>query len=171
MLPKVLSNFNLFLDGIGMAGLAEEVVLPVLELDTEDFQAAGMLAPVALEKGGLAALKLEFTLAEYNDDVLKAWGATDAGGINARFMGAAVSQDGGGTDAIEVSVRGRYKKLDPGTVKKGDLAKLKAEMPLTYYKYSVNGVVLIEIDVIAGKQTVNGTDVTSALLAALGITA
>lgn len=169
-LPKVLKNFNLFLDARGMAGLAEEIQLPKLELVTEEFRGAGMLGPIDLDLG-VNALKLEFTLAEFNADVLKSWGIVDAGGINARFLGAAVASDGSGTDAIEVSVRGRWKSLDMGTVKGKDLAKLKVEMPLTYYRYTLNGATLIEIDMISGKMVVDGKDITADIMSALGITA
>jgi P2 family phage contractile tail tube protein len=169
-LPKILKNFNLFIDGLGMAGLAEEITLPKLELQTEEYEAAGMLGPVELDLG-MNALKLEFTLAEFYADVLKYWGIADAGGINARFLGAVVSGDGSSTDAIEVSVRGRWKSLDFGTAKKKELAKLKVEMPLTYFKYSANSDVLVEIDMISGKQVVNGTDLTAAILQALSISA
>jgi len=169
-LPKILKNFNLFLDGLGMAGLAQEITLPKLELQTEEFDGAGMLGPVELDMG-LNALQLDFTLAEFSADVLKSWGVADAGGVNARFLGAAISEDGSGTDAIEISVRGRWKSLDFGTVKKKELSTLKVEVPLTYYKFSVNSDVLIEIDMISGKQVVNGTDMTSAVLDALSITA
>ncbi|SBV94108.1 putative Phage major tail tube protein (bacteriophage tail tube protein FII) [uncultured Alphaproteobacteria bacterium] len=170
MLPKVLSNFTLYIEGRGYAGVAEEITLPALEHKTEDYEAAGMAGPVELALS-LNALKLEFTLGEFNTDVLKQWGLADAGGINARFLGSAISEDGGNDEAIEISVRGRWKKLDFGTVKKGDRAKLKVEMPLTYYRYSANGVTLIEIDMISGKQTVSGTDISAVMLQALGITA
>lgn len=170
MLPKVLSDFTLYIEGRGYAGVAEEVTLPTLEHKTEDYEAAGMAGPVELNLS-LNALKLEFTLGEFNIDVLNQWGVTDVGGLNVRFLGAGLSQDGGNDEAIEVSVRGRWKKLDPGTVKKGDRAKLKVEMPLTYYRYSVNGSPVIEIDMISGKQTVNGTDLSAVMLQALGITA
>lgn len=168
MLPKVLKNFNLYIDGVGYAGLAEEITLPKLELATEEYRAAGMLGPVDIDLG-LSGLSLEFTLGEYNDAVIKLWGTTDAGGINLRFLGGAVSEDGSGTSAIEVSARGRWKTLDPGTVKGKDLAKLKVTAPLTYYRYSVNGSPLVEIDLIAGKQSVNGTDMMASVLAALGL--
>lgn len=168
MLPKVLKNFTLYIDGVGYAGLAEEITLPKLELATEEYRAAGMLGPVEIDLG-LSALTLEFTLGEYNDAVIKLWGATDAGGINLRFLGGAVSEDGSGTSAIEISARGRWKTLDYGTVKGKEMAKLKVSAPLTYYRYSVNSTALVEIDVIAGKQTVNGTDMMAAVLSAMGL--
>jgi len=171
MLPRVLRNFTVVIDGYPMAGIAEELVLPSLERKMEDYRAAGMLAPVALDMG-MEALKLEFTLAEFNANVIKAWGLGDAGGINVRFMGAARTDDSNSSvDAIEIAVRGRWKKLDQGTAKNADVAKMKVEMPLTYYRYKLNGDVLVEIDVIAGKEVVGGIDRSADVMKALGLTA
>lgn len=169
MLPRVLKNFNVIIDGRPMAGVAEELVLPALERKMEEYRAGGMLAPVSLDLG-LELLKLEFTLAQFDADVIKAWGLEDAGGINTRFLGAARADDGSsGVDAIEISVRGRWKKIEQGTVKNADQAKMKVEMPLVYYRYSLNGSVLIEIDVVTGKEVVGGVDRSAAMLQALGM--
>lgn len=37
MIPKILKNFNLFVDGRGYAGKAEEVTPPKLSLKTQEF--------------------------------------------------------------------------------------------------------------------------------------
>lgn len=169
MLPKTLHNFNVIIDGRPMAGVAEEITLPSLERKTESYRGAGMLGPVELDLG-MEALKLDFTLAEFNTDVLKSWGINDASGINVRFMGAARVNDGtGAVQAIEISVRGRWKKVEQGNAKNGDLAKMKVEMPLTYYRYKADGEALIEVDLIAGTESVGGTDRSKAMLAALGL--
>ncbi|HVI51512.1 MAG TPA: phage major tail tube protein [Candidatus Sulfotelmatobacter sp.] len=167
-LPRVLKNYTLYIDGRSYAGLIEELTLPKLSLKTEEYQAAGMLGPIDLDMG-MDGMKLEFTLAEFNPDILASWGIADVSGINARFLGAAVAADGTGTDAVEISVRGRWKTLDPGSVKGKDLAKMKVEMPLTYYRYNRNSTTLIEVDFINGKMNVNGTSLTDAVLTALGI--
>lgn len=168
MLPRVLKNFNLFLDGRGFAGLAETVTLPKLERATEEFRGAGMLGPVELDLG-LSGLQLEFSLAEFNADVMASWGLDDVAGINARFLGALVAGDGGGTDAIEISARGRWKSMDMGEAKTKDLAKMKVEMPLSYYRFTRNGQVLIEIDLLSGREVVNGHDRSAEVMRAIGV--
>lgn len=169
-LPKILKDYNLFLDGVSYAGKAESITLPKLELKTEEYQAAGMIAPIEIDLG-MSVMKMDVTLSEYSDAVLSLWGTADVGGINARFVGAAVAADGSGTDAIEISVRGRWKSLDFGEAKAKEKSKLKVEMPLTYYRYNVNGTTMIEIDAINGSQSVNGTVLTDVLMKALGLAA
>lgn len=169
MLPKKLVNFNVVIEGRPMAGVAEEITLPVLERAMEEYRAAGMLGPVSLDLG-LEPLSLEFTLAEFNADVLAEWGVPDAAGLGVRFLGAERADDGNGVaDAVEVSVRGRWKKIDQGTVKNGELAKMKVEMPLTYFRYTRNGTVLVEIDLVAGTEISGGVNRSQGVLQAIGL--
>lgn len=170
MLPKKLYNFNVFFDGNPMAGVVEEITLPTLERQTEDYRGAGMLGPVKLDLG-LSALTLDFTMAEFNADVLGAWGLADMSGIGLRFLGETMSDDAASSDAIELSVRGRVTKFEPGSAKGGELTKPKVEMALTYYKFSVNGEAKLEIDLIGATEVVNGTDRSAAMLKALGLAA
>ncbi|PKR55062.1 phage major tail tube protein [Thalassospira marina] len=170
MLPKILKNFNIIIDGIGMVGLAEEVVLPVLERDTEEFRGGGMLGPVELDLG-MNAMKLEATIIENSPNIIKAFGLADASGVQTRFLGAQQADDSSNSvTAIEVSVRGRWKKIDMGTVKGGDLAKMKIELPITYYKYTANGDVLVEIDLVNGKEVIGSVDRQQGIMQASGIT-
>ncbi|WP_142847076.1 phage major tail tube protein [Telmatospirillum sp. J64-1] len=168
MLPKKLYNFNVIFEGHPLAGLVEEITLPVLERQMEEYRGAAMLGPVSLDLG-MAALRLDFTLAEHNAHILEAWGVTEASGTGLRFLGAAMADDSSASDAIEVSVRGRIQKFEPGTAKAGELTKPKVEMPLTYYRYSVNGNPLIEIDLVGGTEIVNGVNRSSQVLRALGL--
>lgn len=168
MLPKKLFNFTVFYDGSPMAGIVEEITLPKLERTTEDYRGGGMLGPVKLDLG-METLTLDFTMAEHNGDVLKTWGIVNASGTNLRFLGSAFADDSSASDAIEVSVRGRLTSFEPGNAKAGEMHKPKAEMGLTYFAYSVNGEKKIEIDLINGKEIVNGVDRSADVLQALGM--
>lgn len=168
MIPNVLKSFDLYIDGRGHAGLAEEVTLPKLTMQSEEWQAGGMAGPIKLDLG-IEALTLEFTLGGYNEGVLSMWGVSDPSGINARFLGAAVAGDGTGTQAIEVSVRGRWEELDMGSAKKKELSRTKVKMPLTYYRLTINSRVIHDIDLIGGKTVINGVDLSAELLRALGM--
>lgn len=127
-----------------------------------------MLGPVKLDLG-MNGLTLDFTMAEHNAAVLETWGIVDAAGVGLRFLGAAMADDSSASDAIEVSVRGRVTKFEPGTAKGGEMTKPKVEMALTYYRYSVNGEAKLEIDMVGGKEVVNGTDRSADVLKALGL--
>ena len=50
-MAKILKNFNLFVDGRGYAGKAEEVTPPKLTIKTEEFRGGGMDVPAAVDMG------------------------------------------------------------------------------------------------------------------------
>ncbi len=51
MLPKILRNFNVFVDGRGYAGKIEEITLPKLTIKTEEYRAGGMDIPISIDMG------------------------------------------------------------------------------------------------------------------------
>ncbi|MFM2041544.1 MAG: hypothetical protein RLY86_120 [Pseudomonadota bacterium] len=170
MLPRKLYAFNVIIEGNPMAGVASEITLPVLDRKMEEFRAGGMLGPAMLDLG-MEALSLSFTLAQFERTVLTQWGVFSASALNCRFLGAARADDGNGqVEAIEIQARGRWKQVDMGTAKAGDMTAMKIEMPLTYYKYTSDGQALVEIDLVAGREIVGGVDRSAAVLRAIGAT-
>jgi P2 family phage contractile tail tube protein len=166
--PNTVKQWNMYIDGEGLAGKVKDLTLPVLEMTTESMRAGTMLAPVDLDMG-LETLTMSATLMEFNRMVLKKWGVTDLSGLKMRFLMAEVASDGNGVTALEVSVRGRFKKLDFGTLEAGKPNEMKMEGSLTYYKLTASGETIHEIDVLSGKQLIGGIDRTKDLLAAIGL--
>jgi P2 family phage contractile tail tube protein len=169
MLPRILRNFNLFIDGRGYVGRCEEITLPKLTRATEDYRGAGMHAPVEMDLG-MEKLECEFTLREFSPEVLHGWGLQDVAGLGIRFQGEVVSSDSTqASDSVEVSMRGRWRELDFDNVKSGEMASLKVVFAASYYKYATNGNVDIEIDPINYIEVVNGVDRLEQQRRALGI--
>ncbi len=73
MLPKVLKNFNLFVNGHGYAGRVEEVALPKLTIKTEDFQLGGLDTPVQMDMG-MERLECGLRLREYDPQMISMLG-------------------------------------------------------------------------------------------------
>lgn len=157
-LPKKLKNFNLFLDSESYAGRATEISLPKLARKMEDFNAGGMAGPIEIDMGQ-EKLEGEVTLAEFSRKVLETYGVTSADGVKLRFRGAAVN-DGttSATDAIEIVMHGRFKEIDMGAIKNAENTEMKLSYGLTYFKYILNGEVIIEIDMLGMVLMVNGVD-------------
>ena len=169
MQPSTIKNFNVFVEGESYMGRAEETVLPKLTKKMDEFRGAGMNAPVEIEMGS-EKLEAEFTLREFSPAVLKKWGVVDKAGVALRFRAAAESEDGSGNvDAIEIVMRGRWRELDMGTVKSGDNAAMKVAMAITYYKYIINGITLIELDSLNMIEQVGDNDRLSQQRKALDI--
>ena len=155
MLPKILKNFNLYVDGRGYAGRVEEIVLPKLTLKTEEYQGAGMSAPVEIDLG-MEKLEMELTFTEYDKDLFKLFGLTNGAEVAFTIRGAIQGVEA--PESVILNVRGFFKEMDFDSWKPAEKATLKCSVACTYYKLSVDGVELIEIDPINMIRYVNGSD-------------
>lgn len=193
MLPRVLKNFNLFVDGRGYAGRVEEVTLPKLTIKTEDYQLGGLDTPVQLDMG-MDKLECELTLSEYDTHAIKLFGITDSSDIPTIARGSfvdpilnaitSVSGSGqialtlrgglGGETLAEVTpavigLTGNVIELDFGQWKAGEHAPLRIRLALRYYKLQIGAENLVEIDVENKLRKINGADQVSALKGITGI--
>lgn len=163
----VRKNINLFVDGRGYAGQIEEFTPPALTLVTEDFRAGGMDAPVELEMG-MEKLEASFVLIAYDRDVLALFGVSPGQQIAFTAREVLESFDGT-TKAVVHNMRGKIRKLDPGSSKPGEKASLTVELALTYYRQVHDGRTIHEIDVENMVRVINGVDRLAAQRAALKI--
>lgn len=160
MIPKILKNFNVYVDGRGYAGRVEEITLPKLTIKTEEFLGAGMAAPVEIDLG-MEKLEMELTFAEYDSEIFKLFGLTN--GSETAFTIRGAIQGSGSTESVVINVRGFFKELDCDTWKPAEKTALKCSIACTYYKLSIGGVELIEIDPVNMVRNVNGSDQLSGL--------
>jgi len=163
----VRKNMNIFVDGRGLAGQVEDFNPPALALKVEEFRGGGMDAPVEL-KMGMEKLEASFNIIAYDKDILALFGVANGALVPFVAREALESFDGTVT-AVVHTMRGRIRKMDPGTSKAGDKAALGIEMALTYYKLQHGGTVVQEIDVENMIHKVNGVDVLAAQRAAIGL--
>lgn len=167
-LPRKLKNFNLFVNGESFAGLVPEVTLPKLSRKTEEYRGGGMSGPVQSNLG-LEGLEMQWTSAGYLHSLLAQWGTSTTGGILLRFAGALQADDSGEISSLEVIVRGYHKEIDPGNAKPGEKTEIKVTSALSYYKVSLNGVPVIEIDMVNMIEIINGVDLAAAERLAIGL--
>lgn len=167
-LPNTLKNFNAFNDGKSFMGIVEEVKLPKLSRKMEDFRGGGMDGPVDIDVGQ-EKLEIEQVCGGFVIDAYKAYGITKASGVMIRFAGAYQRDDTGDVQAVEVVVRGRHKEIDGGDAKGGDKGKTTVKSSLTYYKLTVDGKDVIEIDLLSFLFKVDGTDMLEAQRKAIGL--
>ena len=166
MLPKILKNFNAYVDGRGYAGRIEEITLPKLTIKTEDYQGAGMSAPVEIDLG-MEKLEMDLTFSEYDPELFKLFGLTNGSEFALTLRGAL--QGSGETSPVVINVRGYFKEMDFDSWKPAEKATLKCSVACNYYKLTIDGVELIEIDPINMVRTVNGADQLSEIRQALQI--
>lgn len=158
-LPKKLKNLNLFNDGNSYIGQIASATLPELARKMESWRGGGMNGSVKVDHGMADdGLQFEWKLGGLDITVLNQFGITDASGVQLRFAGAYQRDDTGEVSAVEVVVRGRHEKIGFGDAKPGDDTETSITTTCTYYKLTVDGATVIEIDLLNMVEIVNGND-------------
>ena len=91
------------------------------------------------------------------------------GGVQQRFVGSFQDDETGLVSSVEIVARGRHDEIDMGEWKPGEDTEFKVKSQLSYYKLTLNGTVLIEIDILNMVEIVNGIDLMAAHRAVLGL--
>lgn len=168
-LPRKLKLMNLFNDGRDYMGVVSSVILPKLTRKLENYRGGGMngVAPIDL---GLDddALVMEWSMGGLDELVLQQWGAAKVDAVPLRFAGAYQRDDSAEVMAVEIEVRGRHKEIDNGEAKQGEDTESKIFTQCTYYKLTIDGKTVIEIDVVNLIERVNGVDLLKAQRKAIG---
>jgi P2 family phage contractile tail tube protein len=167
-LPKKLKFFNLFNDGGSYLHEVAELVLPKLARKMEDYRAGGMDTPIKTDMGG-EALQCEWTCAGIMEDALNQYGSQKHDAVALRFAGSYQAEDGAPPKAVEVVMRGRHSLIDMGNAKSGDETTFKVTTELSYYKLTIDGKELIEIDALNMINKVDGVDILADHRSAIGI--
>ncbi len=167
-LPTKLKNFNVFNDGENYIGKVAEVTLPKLSRKMEEWRGGGMNGSIQIDFGN-EAIEMECTYGGLMRRVLEQYGAKKHDAVMLRFAGAYRAEDADPVDAVEVVVRGRYKEIDFGNAKAGDDTTLKTVLSVSYYKLTINGADVIEIDIMNMIEKINGVDLLSEIRRALGV--
>jgi P2 family phage contractile tail tube protein len=167
MIPRVLKNFSLFVDGRGYAGVVEQLTLPVLTTKMEEFRGGGMDLPAEIDMGQ-EKLEASFQLFEYDPNVIRLWGLADGAATQVTARGA-LRRDGEDAVSMVVNLRGVVKELDMGDWQSGEKTALKFMMAVRYLKVAIGGQELVEIDVVNMVRKVGGSDQLQSIRSAIGV--
>lgn len=167
-LPLKLKNFNIFNDGQNYVGKVSEIILPKLTAKMEEWRGGGMDAPIDIDLG-MEKLSVEWTVGGYVKQALAQFGSLRHNGVLLRFAGALQSDDLEEVQAVEIIMRGRHADIDFGTAKTGDDTAKKITSSLSYYKLTMNGEELVEIDIPNMVKRIGGQDLMDPFRLALGL--
>jgi len=167
MIPRVLRNFNTFVNGTGYAGRVSEVELPEQAIKTEEHRGGGMDGSVELDMG-LETMTAKLTFAEYNPAIMGLWGNMDGNAARVQLRGA-LQRDGETAVPMIVEMHGGFKTSTLGSWKAGDLSNNEIEMSVRYLKIQIADTVVTEIDIDNMVRVVNGVDQLASIRAAMGM--
>lgn len=167
MLPSVLKNMNLFNEGQSYLGVVEEVTRPDLERIMEPWRGGGLNGPVDLDMGQSTPV-MTWKPGGLVAQPLRQYGVTRINGVMLRFAGAYQNDETGQVDALEITVRGRHKKIGLGSAKAGEKDSMEVETTCTFYQLVINGEEIVYIDLLNAIERVNGVDLLAEQRAAIG---
>ncbi len=158
-LPKKLKLSNLYNEGNSYLGQTGEVTLPKLGRKLENWRGGGMNGNIKWDAGLADDInEMTWKLGGIDKLILQQWGAASVSAFGLRFAGSFQRDDTGETSAVEVVVRGRHEEIDLGNYKPGDDTETTVKTIWSYYKLTIDGEKIIEIDIPGGIEIVNGVD-------------
>lgn len=166
-MPKVLKGFNAFVGGENQYGVTVDITRPKITRKTEDYTPGGAMTEMTVVHG-FEKLELEITSKGYDADMLKSMSSSISGKL-IRYQGALQEEDGQEYRVLRGEARGRIIEADPGSDKQGEGGEHKFKIALVYWKETLDGEPIVEIDVIGNKAAFGGKDEREGLRAALGI--
>lgn len=165
MLPKLVRNFGVFIDGRGYIGRADEVELPKLSIKAEEYRGGGMDAPSEQDMG-MEKLECTITLPELDPDAIKLFGLYGKTfGVTLR---GAIRKQGEEAEAAVIQLVGAFKEMDFGNWKPGDKAQAKHVFAADSYTLTIAGELIVKIDVINMIRLIGGTDQMASIRTAIG---
>ncbi|WP_039057044.1 phage major tail tube protein [Enterobacter sp. Bisph1] len=159
-MPRKLKYMNVFLNGYSYQGVAKSITLPKLTRKLENYRGGGMNGVAPIDMGlDDDALLMEWTLGGFPDEAIwELYGATSTDAVPIRFAGSYQRDDTGETVAVEVMMRGLQKEIDTGENKPGEDTESKITVLCTYFKLTIDGKEMVEIDTVNMVEKVNGVD-------------
>ena len=169
-MPRKLKNLNLFNDGNSYLGLVKSLTLPALGRKMEAYRGGGMNGPVKADLGmSDDGIQFEWKTGGLDLISLRQFGAVNASSVALRFSGPYQQDDTGETSNVEVVVRGRHETIEMGDAQPGEDTEHSMTTTCSYYKLTVDGEEIIEIDLLNFVEKVNGVDMLEKHRTAMGI--
>ena len=158
--PELINDYNTYLDGDKMIGVAASVTLPALKQKTNTVSGAGINGEIeSVSVGQFESMEQEIQFNTLYSSAADALRANQA--VNLTFRAAQQIYDKTGGYAfkgLRVVEMGRVKKFNPGKIEKGEAMEATVTLELTYIMVEVDGSVLLEADKLNGVYKVNGVD-------------
>ena len=158
-IPTVLNNFNTYGAGHKYVGVSDEVTLPSFEYMTETINGAGIAGEIeeAIE-GAFGSLENETTFGnisrEYFDYICQTGQITYR--VSMQVLNTATQTND--FDGIVVTIKGKVKSFELGSLKKGGKGEPKVVREITYCKIAIGGVTVLELDKYNTIWKINGVD-------------
>jgi P2 family phage contractile tail tube protein len=166
--PRVLKNIAAYVNGLGYQGRLDEIELPDIEVKTEDFRLGGMDGESDQDMG-LKKMVTKITISDPDSPLLKLVGVTGGNSARLDLRGAFKRDSDNTTSAVVAEIGGVFRKVSFGKWKAGEKAPFEYEATVNYYRLTIDGDEIFEIDVENMIRRIGGFDQLADIRAALGM--
>jgi len=165
-LDFILQNFTISINGFGQGGAGEKCSLPKIKKHLEKYRGGGMIAP---RQHALGYDEFEFScsLSSINPQVIAQSGLLVVKGVPFSVR-SFLDGDNGTTHSLYLYMRGECVEQDFGEWEAGKKAMMKLKFALDALTLTIDSATVFEIDIEAGVNTFNGTDIAALVAAAIG---
>ena len=159
-IPEKINEYNAYLDGTKMIGVAASVTLPEVNMKTSTVSGVGVNGELDSPTiGQFESMEQEIQFNTLYSSAMDMLSPLSTVNLTLRASQQVYDKQGGynfkGLRVVEI---GRVKKFNPDKVEKGEAMEATVTLELTYLMIEVDGQQLLEVDKLNGIYKVNGTD-------------
>lgn len=159
-IPEKINDYNVYLDGTRMIGVASSATLPEINMKTSTVSGSGVNGEIDSPTiGQFESMEQELQFNTLYSSAVDMMNPLNV--VNLTFRAAQQVYDKTGGYAfknVRIVEMGRVKKFNPGKLEKGEAMEASVTLELTYIMVEVDGAQLLEIDKLNGIYKVNGKD-------------
>lgn len=153
--PQVLTDINVFVDGVGHLGTSKKVTLPKIEKVRQSQTAGGFERTV--DTGIFKELESEITLAEYSSSVFASMATGNASGKGVLFtLKGSIFQEGKRVPIV-ATVQGDI-DVDDGDLEGGKEVERKIKVAVNLYGLTIDGKSAVMFDTTNMIAEIDGVD-------------
>ena len=160
-LPTKINAYNVYLDGIKLIGLSDEITLPDFEALTETLSGAGILGEIDEPLlGHFGASEIEIPFRTINNDMFKLANMQTAISLTLRMSTQTINESNMKPDFMpsRIVIKGKNKAITGGKVKQGNGTASSIKVELLYILIEVDKKAKFELDKLNFVYKVNGED-------------
>jgi P2 family phage contractile tail tube protein len=165
MFPRILKNFNAFVNGRGFQGRIDEIELPELALKMEEIRMGGMDGSYEVDMG-METLTSKLTIKDPDAGLYRLFGVANT---RVQFRGHFVRDQTNESVNVVVTLGGKMKKLGQGSWKSGDPNSTECEFTHDFYSLSIGGEEVHYVDIPNMIRRIGGIDQLADARAGIGI--
>lgn len=159
-IPEKINDYNVYLDGNKMIGVAASATLPTAKMKTSSVEGVGiggvLDSPVI---GQFESMEQEIEFNTLYSSVADLMNPLAVLNLTFRAAQQVYNKTGGyAFKGLRVVETARVKEFNPGTIKKGESMGAKVKLELTRLFIENDGAPLLEVDKLNGVYKVNGKD-------------